>query len=187
MSDRFQILDTPLDGLRLVVRNPMGDHRGYLERLYCADEFESLFAGKPVAQVNRSLTRTRGSVRGMHFQRAPHAEAKLVTCLAGSVFDVAVDLRRTSPTFLHWHGELLSADNHRSMLIPEGFAHGFQALEDDCQLLYLHSAGYQPGHEGGLHPQDPALAIAWPGPVSGLSARDAGQPFLDAGFAGVTT
>lgn len=181
------MLDTPLCGLRLVVRKPVGDHRGYLERLYCVDEFESLFAGKPIAQVNRSLTRARGSVRGMHFQRAPHAEVKLVTCLAGSVFDVAVDLRPTSPTFLHWHGELLSADNHRSMLIPEGFAHGFQALEEGCQLLYLHSARYQPGHEGGLHPLDPGLAIAWPEPVSGLSARDAGHSFLDAGFAGVTT
>lgn len=187
MSHRFDMLDTPLGGLRLVVRKPVGDHRGYLERLYCVDEFAPLFAGKPIAQVNRSLTRTRGSVRGMHFQRPPHAEAKLVACLAGSVFDVAVDLRPTSPTFLHWHGELLTAGNHRGMLIPEGFAHGFQALEDDCQLLYLHSARYEPGHEGGLHPQDPALAIAWPEPVAELSARDAGQPFLDAGFAGVAT
>lgn len=187
MSDRFTILDTPLRGLKLVARKPMGDHRGYLERLYCVDEFESLFAGKPIAQVNRSLTRKRGSVRGMHFQRPPHAEAKLVTCLAGRVFDVAVDLRRASPTFLHWHGEVLSADNHRSLLIPEGFAHGFQALSEDCQLLYLHSASYQPGHEGGLHPQDPELAIAWPEPVAELSARDAGHPFLDEAFDGVAT
>lgn len=186
MSDRFTILDTPLHGLKLVERKPMGDLRGYLERLYCVDEFESLFAGIPIAQVNRSLTRKRGSVRGLHFQHPPHAETKLVTCLFGSVFDVAVDLRRTSPTFLHWHGELLSADNHRSLLIPEGFAHGFQALEEDCQLLYLHSASYRSEHEGGLHPQDPRLAIAWPEPVTELSARDAGHALLAEGFDGVT-
>ena len=185
MSDRFRIMDTPLHGLKLVERKPIGDHRGYLERLYCVDEFASLFAGKGIAQVNRSLTRQRGSVRGMHFQRSPHAEIKLVTCLFGSVFDVAVDLRRTSPTFLHWHGELLSAGNHRSLLIPEGFAHGFQALEADCQLLYLHSASYRSDHEDGLHPQDPKLAIAWPEPVVELSARDGGHRFLDGSFDGV--
>ena len=185
MSDRFDILNAPLHGLKLVARKPVGDHRGYLERLYCMDEFESLFAGKPIAQVNRSLTRKRGSVRGMHFQRPPHAEIKLVTCLAGSVFDVAVDLRRASPTFLRWHGEVLSADNHRSLLIPEGFAHGFQALSEDCQLLYLHSARYEPDHEGGLHPQDPALAIAWPEAIPELSARDAAHPFLGEDFDGM--
>jgi len=186
MSDRFEFFETPLDGLTLVERKPRGDHRGYLERVYCADEFESLFAGKPITQANRSLTRKRGSVRGMHFQRPPHAETKLVTCLFGSVFDVAVDLRRTSPTFLRWHGELLSADNHRSLLIPEGFAHGFQALAEDCQLLYLHSASYRPDHEGGLHPQDPRVAIAWPEPVAEISARDASHPFLGDGFDGAS-
>ena len=187
MSDRFTFLDTPLPGLKLVEPKPIGDHRGYLERLYCVDEFASLFAGKPIAQVNRSLTRKRGSVRGMHFQRSPHADAKLVSCMVGSVFDVAVDLRRASPTFLHWHGEWLSGDNHRSLLIPEGFAHGFQALSADCQLLYLHSASYRPDHEGGLHPQDPKLAIAWPEQVAELSARDAGHPYLEDGFDGVAT
>jgi len=185
MSARFSILDTPLAGLRLVERKPMGDHRGFLERVYCQNEFESLFAGRPVVQVNHTLTRRRGSVRGMHFQRPPHAETKLVACLAGSIFDVAVDLRRDSPTYLRWHGELLSADNHRSMLIPEGFAHGFQALRDDCQMLYLHTASYQPDHEGGLHPQDPELSIAWPEPVAELSSRDAGHPFLGTAFEGL--
>jgi dTDP-4-dehydrorhamnose 3,5-epimerase len=187
MSDRFRILDTPLRGLKVVERMPIGDRRGYLERLYCADEFEWFFAGKPVVQVNRSLTRKQGTVRGMHFQRPPHSEAKLVTCLAGSVFDVAVDVRRDSQTFLHWHGEVLSAEGHRSLLIPEGFAHGFQTLEEDCQLLYLHSANYQPGHEAGVHPQDPALAIAWPEPVAELSARDIGHPLLGEDFDGVAT
>lgn len=183
MSDRFDIRDTPLPGLKLLERKPVADHRGFLERIYGVDELAPLFAGKPIAQVNRSLTRKRGSVRGMHFQKPPYAETKLVTCLAGSVFDVAVDLRRGSATFLHWHAEVLSAGNHRSLLVPEGFAHGFQALSDDCELLYLHSAMYQPDHEGGLHPLDPELAIAWPEPVYEMSARDAAHAFVNNGGA----
>lgn len=98
----------------------------------------------------------------MHFQRTPHAEMKLVSCVRGLVFDVAVDLRRGSPTFLRWHSELLSADNHKTLVIPEGFAHGFQTLTDDCEMLYLHTTAYAPDAEAGLNPQDARLAIAWP-------------------------
>lgn len=173
MSADFDLEPTPLAGLSVLQRKPRGDARGFLERLYCREALAAHFSGGEVAQINRTLTRARGSVRGLHFQLPPHAEAKLVTCLRGSIFDVAVDLRRGSPTFLHWHGEILRGDAHRSLLIPAGFAHGFQALEDDCELLYLHSCAYAPDYERGLSVHDPRLAIAWPLPVTGLSPRDA--------------
>jgi dTDP-4-dehydrorhamnose 3,5-epimerase len=185
MSSRFDILETPLPGLWVMQRKSIGDSRGYLERLYCRSELESLAPGKVIAQINHTLTASRGTVRGMHFQRPPHAEIKFVSCLRGEVFDVAVDLRDNSPTFLRWHSEVLSADNHKTLVIPEGFAHGFQTLTDDCEMLYLHTATYQPGAEGGLNPQDPKLAIRWPLPVAGLSPRDASHPFLDDGFVGM--
>lgn len=172
MSSRFDILDTPLAGLRVLQRKPIGDSRGYLERLFCADELQALAPGRYIAQINHTLTASRGTVRGMHFQRPPHAEIKFVSCLRGEVFDVAVDLRDNSPTFLRWHAEVLSADNYKTLVIPEGFAHGFQTLADDCEMLYFHTAAYQPGAEGGLNAQDPRLAIRWPLPIVGLSPRD---------------
>ena len=185
MSTRFDVLTTPLTGLRILQRKPLSDSRGYLERLFCAEDLHPLVAGRGISQINHTLTAVRGTVRGMHFQRPPHAEAKLVSCLRGEVFDVAVDLRRNSPTFLHWHSEILSAANHRSLFIEEGFAHGFQALTDDCEMLYFHTTAYHPEAQDGLNPQDPRLAIAWPLPIVGLSPRDAEQPWLGDTFAGV--
>jgi dTDP-4-dehydrorhamnose 3,5-epimerase len=183
---RFDIVDTPLYGLRLIQRKLVEDHRGFLERLYCVQELESLLSGKGIVQINRSLTRQRGAVRGMHFQRPPHAETKIVSCLRGAVFDVAVDLRAGSSTYLDWHGEILSDDNHRTLLIPEGFAHGFQTLSDDCEMLYMHTAAYQPSSESGLNPEDPAVAIRWPLPISELSDRDRGHASIADGFDGMT-
>lgn len=185
MSSRFDILDTPLRGLKLIQRKPIGDHRGYLERMFCAEELESLMPGKDIVQINRTLTVNRGTVRGLHFQYPPHAETKVVSCLRGEVFDVAVDLRQGSSTFLRWHAEILTADNHRTLLIPEGFAHGFQTLTDDCELLYLHTAAYRPSAEGGLNAQDPRLDIRWPVAVLELSSRDAAHPPLTEAFLGV--
>ena len=136
-------------------------------------------------QINHTFTASRGTVRGIHFQYPPHTEIKFVSCLRGEVFDVAVDLRCNSPTFLCWHSEMLSADNHRTLVIPEGFAHGFQALSNDCEMLYLHTAAYQPDAEDGLNVRDPRLSIEWPLPIVELSQRDAGFPLLDETFAGV--
>ena len=184
MSTRFDILDTPLSGLRILQRKPIGDSRGYLERLFCAEELQALAPDKPIAQINRTLTASRGTVRGLHFQRPPHAEIKFVSCLRGEVFDVAVDLRYNSPTFLRWHAELLSADNHKTLVIPEGFAHGFQTLTSDCEMLYFHTAAYQSGAEGGLNSQDPKLAIKWPLSVAVLSERDGSHPMLTNEFMG---
>jgi dTDP-4-dehydrorhamnose 3,5-epimerase len=187
MSERFAILDTPLPGLRVVRRLPRADARGFFERVFCAEELAQAGFPGPVAQINRSLTTVRGAVRGLHFQYPPHMEIKLVSCLGGAVYDVAVDLRAGSPTFLTWHAELLSEDNHTSLLLPAGFAHGFQTLSSETEMLYLHSAPYAPGFEGGLHPLDSRLGIAWPEPVACLSERDAGHPPLDPSFQGVAS
>lgn len=185
MSARFDFSPLPLEGLRLVTRKPIGDPRGFLARLWCAEEFAAHGWREPVAQINHTLTRRRATLRGLHFQHPPYAEDKLVSCLQGEIFDVAVDLRRDSPSFLQWYGVILSADNARSLLIPKGFAHGFQTLTDDCELLYLHSARYQADAEDGLDALDPRLAIAWPLPPGERSSRDEALPPLTANFAGV--
>jgi dTDP-4-dehydrorhamnose 3,5-epimerase len=150
------------------------------------DELQDAGLRDPVVQINHTATGHRGTVRGMHFQRPPHAEDKFVSVVRGEVFDVAVDLRRNSPTFRQWHAEHLSADNGRSLLIPKGFAHGFQTLTDDCELIYLHTARYAPDAEGGLDPLDPMLAIEWPLTVTDLSARDRAHPPLSSNFDGNT-
>ena len=185
-ESRFEFSPTAIAGLTLVQRQSLEDSRGFLSRLYCAEEFKAADLHKPIAQMNHTLTRRKGAVRGMHFQLPPHAETKLISCLRGEVFDVAVDLRKTSPTFLKWHGEVLSATNQRSLLIPEGFAHGFQALTGDCELVYLHTAAYQPAAEGALNAQDPLLAIRWPAAITELSQRDASHPMLTSDFVGMT-
>ncbi len=185
MSVRFQLSETPIPGLLVVERRRIGDARGHLERLFCADDLAAAGWTGPVAQVNRTWTATRGTVRGMHFQRAPHAEIKLVQCLRGAVYDVAVDLRPESPTWLRWHAEELSPENGRAMLIPEGFAHGFQTLSQGVEMLYLHSAPYVAAAEGGVHPNDASVGIRWPLGVVGLSDRDASHPPLTAEFEGI--
>jgi dTDP-4-dehydrorhamnose 3,5-epimerase len=121
----------------------------------------------------------------MHYQHPPHAEMKLVTCIQGEIWDVAVDLRAASPTFLHWYAEVLSAKNNRALLIPQGFAHGFQTLTDDAALIYCHSAAYCPEEEDALHAQDPRLAIEWPLPIAELSDRDGKHLLIDEKFEGV--
>ena len=184
-SGRFTLTPLPLPGLVRVQRLPLQDARGFFERMFCAHDLAAAGWTQPIAQINHSLTRQRGSVRGLHYQRPPHAEMKLVSCLHGEVWDVAVDVRADSPTFLQWHAERLSPDNGCALLIPPGFAHGFQALTDDAELLYLHSAAYAPEAEAGLHPLDPRLAIAWPLPVAELSPRDRSHAWLTDAFEGV--
>lgn len=182
---RFTILDTALAGLKVVERQQQGDSRGFFSRIFCAEELAAAGWTRPVSQINHTLTKKRGAVRGMHYQRPPHAEMKLVTCLHGAVWDVAVDLRVGSPTFLQWHAEELSGSNQRALLIPEGFAHGFQALRDGCELIYLHSTAYHKDAEAGLNPEDPRLSIGWPLAIAELSDRDAQQFLLGPNFKGV--
>lgn len=185
MSKYFEVHDTPIQGLKCLQRKPIGDSRGYLERLFCEGELCAIIPGKAITQINRTLTARRGAVRGMHFQRPPHAEIKFVSCLRGEVFDVAVDLRHNSPTFLHWHAEILNANNHKTLVIPEGFAHGFQTLTEMCEMLYFHTAAYQPTAEAALNAVDPSLAIVWPLEITEMSDRDRGHPMLAAEFHGI--
>lgn len=182
---RFEFIQTSLDGLTVVQRKPATDNRGFFCRFFCASEFQSIGWKKTVAQMNHTFTLEKGAVRGLHFQRPPHTEMKLVSCFRGEIFDVAVDIRMGSPTFLCWHGEILSEKNQKSLLIPEGFAHGFQTLQENCELLYLHSEPYHASAEGGLNVADTAIGIDWLLPLSGLSGRDQGHPLVHAGFMGI--
>lgn len=183
---RFTVIPTDLPGVSVVDRRPIGDARGYLERLYCREDLSHLVGPRQIVQINRTLTGMRGTIRGLHFQHPPAAETKVVQCLRGSVFDVAVDLRASSPTFLRWIGVELSAGNHRSLLIPEGVAHGFQTLTEDCEMLYLHTAPHTPSAEGGVDALDPTLAITWPLDLSERSARDGQWDPITPDFLGLT-
>lgn len=183
----LEILNTPIEGLRRVVSRCREDSRGHLARVFCADELHAAGWAGPVAQANVTLTRHRGTVRGMHYQRPPHAEIKLVRCLRGEVWDVVLDLRRNSPTFLRWHAETLSQDNWTALLIPQGCAHGFQTLQDDVEMLYLHSAPFVPGSEGGVSAADPLMSITWPLPIIEQSERDLSFPPLSASFEGIAS
>ncbi|MGX1306007.1 dTDP-4-dehydrorhamnose 3,5-epimerase [Amorphus suaedae] len=185
MRKRFDVEPTSILGVVTLLRKPVGDDRGLLARLFCDEEFRELGLMPSVRQINQSRTRRRGTIRGMHFQHRPHAEAKLVSCLKGEIFDVAVDLRRSSPTFLQWHGQTLSGENFQSLYIPPGCAHGFQTLTDDCELLYLHSEPYQPQCEGALNALDPALGIVWPLDITDMSDRDRAHPNVAADFDGI--
>jgi dTDP-4-dehydrorhamnose 3,5-epimerase len=177
---------TAIDGLYEVERPRLGDARGFFSRFFDAEIFRRAGWDAPVVQMNHTRTEAAGVVRGMHFQRPPHGEWKYVSCLRGEVFDVAVDLRQGSATFGAWHGAILSEANGRSLLIPEGFAHGFQTLVPECELIYLHSATYAPAAEGGVNALDSSLAIAWPLPIAARSERDVGLPDINqlTGFPG---
>jgi len=179
---KLTLLPQPLSGLAVIQTAAFEDHRGSFARLFCAQELDALGMNQ-IVQINHSLTRAVGAIRGLHFQRPPKAEAKLVRCLAGRVLDVAVDLRAGSPTYLKWHAVELSAANRLALFLPRGFAHGFQTLTPDCELLYLHDEVYSPQHEGGLRFDDPALSIPWPLAAADLSARDASHPLLSPDFA----
>jgi dTDP-4-dehydrorhamnose 3,5-epimerase len=184
-DERFDFNPTPLNGLLVAQRRPLADPRGFFSRFFCAEAFGPAGFTKSIAQINHTRTRKRGAVRGLHFQHPPDAECKIVSCLSGEVFDVAVDIRKGSPTFLRWHAEVLSAQNHRSLLIPEGFAHGFQALTENCEMLYLHSTPFQPQAEGALHVADPKIGITWPLAVTELSEKDRAHPFIGPDFEGI--
>lgn len=179
MTGRFLITDAPIGGVRVVERMPKGDHRGFLSRLFCSAELAAAGWTRAIAQINHTFTAGKGTVRGMHFQLPPKAEMKLVTCIRGAIFDVAVDLRAGSPTLLAHHGQVLSAQNNLALLIPEGCAHGFQSLTDNVEIIYLHSEFYASEAEGGVSPLDPRLAIEWPLPISAISDRDAKHPAIN--------
>lgn len=185
MSSHFEFQGTPLDGLFEFKRKHLDDDRGFFGRLFCSDEFNKVGLKARFVQVNHSKTKNKGTIRGMHFQYPPYTESKIITCIKGEVFDVAVDIRQNSKTFLQWYSVLLSENNLKGIYIPDGFAHGFQTLNDDCQLLYMHSNVYEKSSEGAINPMDSKLGIKWPYKVSEISRRDANHPMLNSKFKGI--
>jgi dTDP-4-dehydrorhamnose 3,5-epimerase len=176
---------TPIAGSYVIDLDPFLDERGWFTRFYCKDEFLQIGHNKEWVQMNHSMTYTQATVRGMHFQCPPYQEIKIVRCIAGVIFDVIIDLRKDSDTFLHWFGCELSAANRKMLYIPQGFAHGFQSLTENCQLIYLHSEMYTPGAEGGIRFNDPAINVQWPLPATIVSPKDSQLPLIDSSFKGI--
>jgi dTDP-4-dehydrorhamnose 3,5-epimerase len=170
--------ETTLRDAWLIDLEPRGDERGSFARTMCAEEFAARGMAHRFVQQNMSTSAKAGTLRGLHFQRAPHTEAKLVRCTRGAILDIIVDLRAGSPSYLRHEAFELSATNGRQLYVPPGFAHSFQTLVDDCEVSYLVSAAYAPGAEGGLRYDDPLLGISWPRPVTAISAKDAAWPHL---------
>lgn len=176
---------TFLKGAYVIDLQPFSDDRGWFARYYCKDEFGSIGHVKEWVQMNHSVSYQRGTLRGMHFQVPPYQEIKMVRCIAGAVLDVIVDLRKDSASFLQVYAQELSAANRKMLYIPEGFAHGFQTLTENAELIYHHTEFYKPGAEGGLRYDDPALGIQWPLPVAVISDRDQRHPIIDKNFKGI--
>jgi dTDP-4-dehydrorhamnose 3,5-epimerase len=170
--------ETELSGLVLIEPAAATDSRGYFLRTFCEELFESKSLNTEWPQTNISYTARRGTLRGLHFQRDPAPEIKLIQCWSGSILDVIVDLRKGSATYGKWLSFQLSEQNHRMLYVPGGFAHGFQCLEDDCHVSYMMSESYVSGLSAGVRWNDPSLAISWPIPDPHVSSRDAELPFL---------
>jgi len=168
----------PLQNSFLVDTQPHKDNRGVFARFFCEKELKMILGNRRIVNVNYSKTLFKGSIRGLHFQYPDKAEMKFVRCIEGKVYDVFVDIRKDSSTFLMWHAEELSEDNMKMLIIPEGFAHGFQTLTDNCRMIYLHTEYYSPDHESGLNPLDPMINIKWPLEIKEISTRDRKFPYI---------
>ncbi len=185
MPAGFEYWASPLPGLLVFQRSPVHDPRGGFDRLFDSVVVGAAGAEAEVRQVNLASNRARGTIRGLHYQARPHSETKVVTCLRGRAFDVVVDIREGSPTFLESHAEMLSPDASKTIVIPPGFAHGYQTMEDDTDLLYLHSGGFVDNAQRGLHPLDDSLGIIWPLSPVIISERDSQHPLIVGGWEGV--
>ncbi|HWI79335.1 MAG TPA: dTDP-4-dehydrorhamnose 3,5-epimerase [Ramlibacter sp.] len=169
---------TELAGAVIVELEPAADARGYFARVYCEREFSARGLPRLSAQANVSMTRRAGTLRGMHFQVSPHEEDKLVRCVRGAIWDVIVDIRTGSPTYCRWIGVELNESNQRMLLVPKGFAHGFQTLSDDVAVSYMMSEFYEPAAARGARYDDPSFRIEWPLPVAEIAEKDLGWPWF---------
>ena len=181
----MRFTETELRGAFLVNLEARSDDRGFFARTFCAQEFEAHGLKPAVAQCNVSYNHKKGTLRGMHYQVAPATEAKLVRCTRGAIYDVVIDLRPNSPTYLRHIGVELTEDNRCALYVPEMFAHGYQALTDGAEVVYQVSEPYAPGFERGLRFDDPTFGIAWPEAVSAISEKDATWPMFSAVAVGV--
>ena len=161
------------------------DERGFFKKMFSQKKLENLVGNKTIKQVNKTFTKKKGTVRGLHFQYSPHQEIKIVSCLKGKVWDVAVDLRKGSSTFLKYHAILLSEDDLTSYFVPAGFAHGFQTMTSNCEMLYLHTEDYNKSSEGAINALDPMINIKWPKPITMRSTRDISHAMLTENFKGI--
>lgn len=180
----MKITNTSIEGVFVVETTPFNDHRGSFARLFCNEELRTIMGNRQIKQINHSHTSLAGTVRGIHMQKPPFAEMKLVRCIKGCIFDIAVDLRQDSSTFKQWLGVELTAKNRKMFIIPEGCAHGFQTLEHQSEMLYLHSEIYHPDSEVGINPLAPSSDIKWPLKVTDLSPRDKDLPSIDSFLTG---
>ncbi len=181
----MKFVNTDIKDMYVIELEPFQDERGSFSRVFCEDEFKEIGLTKKIVQINNSSTTKKGAIRGMHFQLPPKAEIKIVKCIKGSILDVGIDLRKDSPTFLQWHGEILSANNIKMLIIPEGFAHGFQALEENIEMIYFVTEFYTPQYEGGVRFNDPKIKINWPLDVTEISKKDNEWPYIDDNFNGI--
>lgn len=170
----FDISPSSLKDVVVLKHKLLSDNRGAFSRLFCSTELNSILQDKSIVQINHSITKKKGSIRGLHFQHPPYAETKFVKVLKGAVYDVALNTESGA-----WTAEVLSAENQKILMIPEGYAHGFQSLENNTELLYLHTAPYNPEYEAGINPFDPKINITWPLEVAEYSKRDYNLPLFD--------
>jgi dTDP-4-dehydrorhamnose 3,5-epimerase len=182
----MKVIDTSLEGVKIIEVDIFKDERGEFSRIFCDEELKILLEDKFITQINRSITFKAGTIRGMHLQNPPFSETKIVRCLRGKVFDVAVDLRKNSSTFLQWVGVELSPMNNKALVIPDGCAHGFQVLEENSELLYFHTASYTPSQELAIRFDEPLVSISWPLTPTEISKRDLSHPYLNRFFEGVS-
>lgn len=181
----MNFIETRIPGAIIIESSAFQDSRGAFSRLFCSRELHKIFGSRSIVQVNHSETCSIGAVRGLHYQNPPFAEMKIVRCLKGRVFDVVVDLRRNSQTFLQWTAVELSPENHRALIVPEGCAHGFQVLDEDSQLLYLHTEFYNPNAESAVRFDEPRINVNWPLIPTDISERDLNHPSLKENFKGI--
>ena len=181
----MKFVETPLAGAYIIDLEPIQDERGIFVRTFCQKEFVQIGFHKQIVQINHSVTRQKGSIRGMHYQSSPASEIKIIRCVQGKVYDVMVDIRANSTTFMQWYGVELSKDNMCMVYIPAGFAHGFQSCTNNAELIYHHSEFYSPEYERGLRFNDPTLAINWPLPLGAISSKDQSYPLIDKNFNGI--
>lgn len=174
----MKIIKTLLDGAAEIESSPQRDGRGWFTRYFCQDELYEINGGREIVQINSSFTKLAGTVRGLHCQVAPHEEDKIVRCISGKIYDVMLDFRKDSPTYGQWHAVVLDAEKMNMVYVPKGFAHGFQTLTSNCQMLYLHTQSHCPEAEDGFFYNSPELGIQWPMAVSDLSERDKNLKFF---------
>lgn len=181
----MDILKTNISGVYEIIRKPILDKRGSFERMFCHDTLSELLTDKIIKQINKSVTKKRGAVRGMHVQIGKAQETKMITCTNGEVFDVALDLRKDSSTFLNWTSLILNPKKNNMFVLPEGVAHGFQCLSNECEMIYFHTSNYTPKYDIGINILDPLASIEWPLQITEISERDKAFKFLDKDYIGV--